>query len=58
MKHNKTNKILKFIMKGKNLKIYQIVYRFPYFFISLLVAIAIIILYMFIDFILRYVIVI
>jgi hypothetical protein len=45
-------------MKGKNLKIYQIVYRFPYFFISILVAIAIIILYMFIDFILKYVIVI
>ncbi len=56
MKHITTNKILGFIMKARNLAIYRLIYRFPKFFVTMLILFGIIILYTFVNFVLKYVI--
>ena len=54
-KNSSSNKIFYYIMKFNNLRIYQLIYRHPKISIAILVLIAVLILYVFIGFILRYV---
>ncbi|HOP28398.1 MAG TPA: hypothetical protein PK293_09915 [Spirochaetota bacterium] len=57
MKHRTTNRLLGTIMKARNNAIYRLIYRFPRFFVSLLILFAIIILYFFVSFVMKYVVV-
>lgn len=58
VKHRTTYSLLDFIMKARNLALYRLIYRFPKFFVSILILFAIIILYIFVNFVFKYVVVI
>lgn len=45
-------------MKARNLAVYRLIYRFPRFFVSILIMFAIIILYTFVDFVIKYIVLI
>ncbi len=44
-------------MKARNLAIYRLIYRFPRFFVSILILFAIIILYVFVNFVMKFLVV-